>query len=106
MIETLHNVTSSSKLSHGHFSANITKFSEQLSLTPFSNCIINEHIVSGSLNLNIPLPPTYYRELWDYRNTDPICIQRAILLVNWNDAFSKKTADEKVRSQQHPIKYI
>ena len=26
-----------SKLSHGHFSANITKFSEQLSLTPFSS---------------------------------------------------------------------
>ena len=41
-IETIHNVTSFSKLSHGHFSASITKFSEQLSLTPFSNYIVNE----------------------------------------------------------------
>ena len=40
-IETLH-VTSFSKLSHERFSANITKFSEQLHLTPFSNYIDNE----------------------------------------------------------------
>ena len=43
-IETLHNVTSFSKLSHGYFSANIAKFSEQLSLTPFSNYLVNEHM--------------------------------------------------------------
>ena len=51
-METLHNVISSSKLSHGHFSANITKFSEQLSLTPLSNYIANEQIrtyVKGTL---------------------------------------------------------
>ena len=41
-IETLHNVTSFSKFSHRHFSTNITKLSEQLSLTPFSNYIVNE----------------------------------------------------------------
>ena len=35
-IETLLNVTSISKLSQGHFSANITQFSEQLSLSPFT----------------------------------------------------------------------
>ena len=40
-IETLHNVTFS-KFSHKHFSVNITKFSEQLSLKPFSNYIVNE----------------------------------------------------------------
>ena len=51
-METLHNVTSPSKLSHGHFSASITKFSEQLSLTPLSNYIANEQIrtyVKGTL---------------------------------------------------------
>ena len=41
-IET--NVTSFSKLSHGHFYANITKFSEQLSLAPLSNHNVNEHM--------------------------------------------------------------
>ena len=40
-IGTLHNVIFS-KLSHEHFSANITKFSEQLSLTQASSYIINE----------------------------------------------------------------
>ena len=41
-IET--NVTSFSKLSQEHFYANITKFSEQLSLAPLSNHNVNEHM--------------------------------------------------------------
>ena len=40
--ETLHNVTSFSKLSRRHFSADVTKFSEQLSLAPSSSYIVNE----------------------------------------------------------------
>ena len=40
--ETLHNVSSVSKLSRGHFSAHVTKFSEQLPLTPSSSYIVNE----------------------------------------------------------------
>ena len=43
-IEILHNVSSFSKLCYGYFSANITKFSEQLSLTPFLNYIVNEYM--------------------------------------------------------------
>ena len=34
----------------------------------------------------------------DYKNTDPVCIQRTISLVNWNDAFINKTAGERVKS--------
>ena len=41
-IEALHNVTFFSKLSRRHFSENITKFSEQLTLRPSSNYIVNE----------------------------------------------------------------
>ena len=51
---------------------------------------------SGSLNLFFHL--TIVWEVWGYKNTDPVCIQRAISSVNWNDAFSNKTADEKVKS--------
>ena len=40
------------------------------------------NIMYGSLNLNIPHPPPYYREVWDYKNLDPVCIQRAISLEN------------------------
>ena len=36
--------------------------------------------------------------LFLHLNTGPVCIQRAISLVNWNDVFSNKTADEKVKS--------
>ena len=64
--------------------------------TIYNKC--HHNIIYGSLNRNIPLPPPYYREVWDYKDTDPECIRRAISLVNWNDVFSNKTADEKVKS--------
>ena len=41
--------------------------------TIYDKC--HHNIIYGSLNLNISLPPPYYREVWDYKNTDPICIQ-------------------------------
>ena len=66
----------------------------------------HHNIIYGSLNLNIPLSPPFYVEVWDYKNTDPVCMQLAISLMNWNDVFSNKTAFEKVKSQQSLIKYI
>ena len=51
----------------------------------------HHNMIYGSLNLNILLLPPYYREVWDYKSTDPLCIQRAISSVNW--VFSNKTAD-------------
>ena len=51
--ETLHNVTSFSKLSRGHFSAHVTKFSEQLSLTPSSSYIVNEKFITHVKFYNI-----------------------------------------------------
>ena len=64
--------------------------------TIYNKC--HHNIIYGSLNLHIPFPPTYYREVWDYKNTDPVCTQRTISLVNWNDVFGNKTADEKVKN--------
>ena len=43
-IEMLHNLTSISKLSRGHFSINGAKFSEQLPLFSSSSYIVNETI--------------------------------------------------------------
>ena len=54
------------------------------------------NIIYQSLNLNIPLPPPYYMEVWDYKNTDPICIPGATSLVNWNGS----------KSPQHLVKHI
>ena len=58
----------------------------------------SQHNICGSLNLNIPLPLPYYKEVWAYKNTDPVCMQHAVSLVNWNDVFSCKTANEKIKS--------
>ena len=51
--------------------------------------------IYGWLNLNIFLPPPYYREVWGYKNTDPVCVQRAILLVNGNGVFSNKITKQQ-----------
>ena len=63
--------------------------------TIYNKC--HHNIIYDSLNLNIPLPPPYYREV-GITKTDPVCIQSVISLVNWNDVFNSKTADEKVKS--------
>ena len=64
--------------------------------TIYDKC--HHNIIYGAHNLNISLPPPYYKEVWDYKNADSLCIQRAVSLVNWNDVFSNKMADEKVES--------
>ena len=30
----------------------------------------HHNITHGTLDFNTPLPPTYYREIWDYKNAD------------------------------------
>ena len=40
--------------------------------TVYNKC--HHNIIYGSLNLNILLPPSYYREVWDYKNTDAVCV--------------------------------
>ena len=52
-------------------------------LTIYDKC--HHKVIYGSLNLSIPLPRPYYREVCDYKNTCLISIQRAIPLVKWSD---------------------
>ena len=60
----------------------------------FDKC---HHNIFGSLYLNIPLPSPYYREVWNYKTTGPLCIERAISLVNRNVVFSNKMANKKLK---------
>ena len=46
--------------------------------TIYDEC--HHNIIYGSINLNIPLPPPYYRGVSNYKNTDPICIQHTVLV--------------------------
>ena len=47
---------------------------------------------------NVPVLSPYYGEVWDYKKTDPKCIQRVISSMNWNDVVSNKTIGEKIKS--------
>ena len=54
-----------------------TTNSKMLSNVGVAQTIFNKgyyNIVYGSLNLNISLPAPYYMDVWDYKNTDPVCI--------------------------------
>lgn len=64
------------------------------------------HHIYGSLNLNVPIPPPQYWEVWDYKNTNPICLQRDVSLLDWNVVLVTKTLDQKVRSlNNHLLNY-
>ena len=53
-------------------------------------------IIYGTLNFNVPLPPPYYREIWDhkYANTENIQIQNSISTFDWQKAFKNKNINE------------
>ena len=51
-----------------------------------------DHLISTYLFLHLTIGK------FGIRKTDPVCIQRAISLVKWNDVFSNKTKDEKDKS--------
>ena len=36
-------------------------------------------ITNGTLDFNVPLPPPYYREIWDYKNAATKSIQKSSL---------------------------
>ena len=55
---------------------NKLSFEVEVEQTIYDKC--HHNIIHGSLNLNIPLSPPYYREVWDFKNTDSVCIQSAI----------------------------
>ena len=38
----------------------------------------HRNITYGTLDFNVPLPPLYYRDIWDYKNSDTESIQKAI----------------------------
>ena len=38
----------------------------------------HHNIIYGTTNFNIPLPPPYFREIWDYKNANTECIQKLI----------------------------
>ena len=54
-------------------------------------------ITYRTLDFNVPLPPPYYREIWDYKNADTESIQKAISNFDWPKAFRNKNANESCK---------
>ena len=49
------------------------------------------------MNFNVPLPPPYYREIWDYKHANTENIQKAISMFDWHKAFKNKNTNEMAR---------
>ena len=47
-------------------------------------------------NFNVPLPPPYIREVWDYKNAKVENIQQSVSGIDWNFIFQGKTVHQKV----------
>ena len=78
-------------------------FSSNVNLT--KNCGVERslyekchpNIISGTLNFNIPLPPPYYRELWDFKSANTECIQKSINNFDWARAFQNQNCNEQCK---------
>ena len=61
----------------------------------FDKC--HHNIIYGRISINIPLSPTYVRELWNYKKANIyLLIMKAISNFDWNKAFENLSVDEKV----------
>ena len=45
----------------------------------------------------MPLSPSYYRKLWDYKKANTEAIQRAISAFSWDMAFQNKDINDKTK---------
>ena len=57
----------------------------------------HHNITYGTLDFNVPLPPLYYREIWDCKNPDTESIQKAISNFDWPKLFRNKNANESCK---------
>ena len=60
----------------------------------FEKC--HHNIIFGKINIRIPLPPSYIREVWDYSKANTKNIQKAVKSFDWNKSFSSLSVDGKV----------
>ena len=52
--------------------------------------------IYGKINIRVPLPPKYVREVQDYEKANIKNIKKAVSNFDWNKAFDNLPADEKV----------
>ena len=50
----------------------------------------------GKINIRIPLPPSYVREVWDYSSANTKNMQKAVRNFDWEKIFGNLSVDRKV----------
>ena len=60
----------------------------------FDKC--HHNVIYGKINIRVPLPPVFIREVWNYSKADAENIQKAILGFNCRKAFESLSVDSKV----------
>ena len=70
----------------------ISNYSADLSI--FEKC--HHNIIFGKINIRILPPPSYVREVWNYRKANVKSIQKAIQTFDWVKAFENFSVDGKV----------
>ena len=70
----------------------LSNYGADLSL--FEKC--HHNIIFGKINIRIPLPLSYDREVWDYSSTNAENIQKAVQDFDWEKAFGNLSVDRKV----------
>ena len=77
------------------FVSNTTYLNTGIEQSIYDKC--HHNIIYGELNFDIPLPPPYYRKLWDYKKANTEAMQRAISAINWERAFQNKDINDKIK---------
>ena len=60
----------------------------------FDKC--HHNIIFGKIDIRVPLPPIFVREVWDYSKANVEHIKKTISNFNWHNAFKDLSVDEKV----------
>ena len=57
----------------------------------------HHNIIYGTLNFDIPLPPPYYRDVWNYKHANTGSIQKTVSTFDWSKAFLHRNTNEKCK---------
>ena len=77
---------------------------EGVELSIFEKC--HHKLIYGIINFNARLPPSYLREIWDYKNANVNHIQSAVSSVDWEFLFCGANVNKKVEILNECLKNI
>ena len=64
------------------------------------------NIIFGKIDIYVPLPPAYIREVWDNSKANAENIKKAIYSFNWNKVFENLSTNAKVELLNETLEII